>query len=85
MRDTVNPLNPKIKIWILICCPYSFPTEVVGEDDKISSKVILRDHVRNFHDHPVLQSTDITRGNLMLITLMVFDAGRSTFCVALLN
>ena len=25
-----NPLNPKIKIWILICCPYSFPTEVVG-------------------------------------------------------
>ena len=26
----VNPLNPKIKIWILICCPYSFPTDVVG-------------------------------------------------------
>ena len=26
----INPLNPKIKIWILICCPYSFPTEVVG-------------------------------------------------------
>ena len=26
----VIPLNPKIKIWILICCPYSFPTEVVG-------------------------------------------------------
>ena len=26
----VNPLNPKIKIWNLICCPYSFPTEVVG-------------------------------------------------------
>ena len=25
-----NPLNPKIKIWIPICCPYSFPTEVVG-------------------------------------------------------
>ena len=24
------PLNPKIKIWILICCPHSFPTEVVG-------------------------------------------------------
>ena len=22
--------NPKIKIWILICSPYSFPTEVVG-------------------------------------------------------
>ena len=26
----LNPLNPKIKIWILICCPYSFPTQVVG-------------------------------------------------------
>ena len=26
----INPLNPKIKIWILICCRYSFPTEVVG-------------------------------------------------------
>ena len=25
-----NPLNPKIKIWILICCLYSFPIEVVG-------------------------------------------------------
>ena len=23
-------INPKIKIWILICCPCSFPTEVVG-------------------------------------------------------
>ena len=26
----VNPLNPKIKIGNLICCPYSFPTDVVG-------------------------------------------------------
>ena len=25
-----NPLNPKIKSWIFICCTYSFPTEVVG-------------------------------------------------------
>ena len=25
-----NRLDPKIKVWILICCPYSFPTEVVG-------------------------------------------------------
>ena len=24
-----NPLNHKIKIWILICCPYSFPWEVI--------------------------------------------------------
>ena len=25
-----NPFNPKIKIWILICHPYSFLTKVVG-------------------------------------------------------
>ena len=25
-----NPLSHKIKIWILTCCLYSFPTEVVG-------------------------------------------------------
>ena len=27
----INPLNPEVKIWILICCPYLFPTEVIGE------------------------------------------------------
>ena len=27
-------MNPKFKIWILIFCPYSFPTEVVGRIDK---------------------------------------------------
>lgn len=26
----VQPFNRKIKIWILISCPYSFPTEVMG-------------------------------------------------------
>ena len=26
----LTPLNPKIKIWILICYPYSFPTEKMG-------------------------------------------------------
>ena len=51
----INPLNLKIKIW--------------GEVDKISSKFILFDHVCNSHDHSVLQSIDITRRNLMLITL----------------
>ena len=40
-----------------------------GEVDKISGKFILCDHVRNSHDHLVLQSIDITRINLMLITL----------------
>ena len=28
-NGSLNPLNPKIKIWILFCRPYSFPTEVV--------------------------------------------------------
>ena len=36
---------------------------------KISSRFILCDHVRNSHDHSVLQSIDITKRNLMLITL----------------
>ena len=27
----LNPLHPKIKIGILICCLYSFPTEAVGK------------------------------------------------------
>ena len=26
----LNPLNPNIKIQILICCPYMFSIEVVG-------------------------------------------------------
>ena len=32
----------------------------------MSNKFILRDHVRNSHDHSVLQSIDITRKNVML-------------------
>ena len=56
-------------MWILICCLYLFPTEVVVEVDKLSSKFILCDHVRNSHDHSVLSYIDITRRNLMLITL----------------
>ena len=30
VTHSFNPLNPKIKVRILICCLYSFPTEVVG-------------------------------------------------------
>ena len=41
----------------------------MGRSDKISSKFIVCDHVRNSHDHSVLQSIDITIRNLMLITL----------------
>ena len=46
-----------------------FLQKLWGEVDKISSKFILCDHVRNSHDHSVLQSIDITRRNLMLISL----------------
>ena len=35
--DRLNPLNPNIKIEILICCPYSFPIEVAGEVGKTFS------------------------------------------------
>ena len=38
----------------------------------MSSKLILCDRVRNSHDHSVLQSIDVTRRNLMLITLRAF-------------
>ena len=40
-----------------------------GEVDKISSKFVFCDHVRDSHDHSVLQIIDITRRNLILITL----------------
>ena len=58
--DRLKPLNPRIKIENLICCPYSFPIEGVGEVGKTLSKFILCDHVLNSHDHSVLQSIDIT-------------------------
>ena len=66
----LNALSPKIKIKILICHPYLFTIEEVGEvDNLISSKYIFCDHVLNSHDHSVLQSIDITGRNLMLIAL----------------
>ena len=49
--------------------PIHFLQKKWGEVDKISIKFILCDHVRNSHDHYVLQSIDITRKNFMLITL----------------
>ena len=29
-KSRLNPLDPKIKMRILLCCLYSFPAEVVG-------------------------------------------------------
>ena len=49
--------------------PTHFPQKLWGEADKISSIFILCDHVCNSHDHSILQTIDITRRNLMLITL----------------
>ena len=49
--------------------PIHFLQKQWGEVDKKSSKFILCDHVHNSHDHSVLQSIDIARRNLMLITL----------------
>ena len=66
---TINPLNPEIKIEFSFVAPIHFLQTQWGEVDKISSKFILCDHVRNSHDHSVLQNIDITRRNLMLITL----------------
>ena len=49
--------------------PIYFLQKEWGETDKISSKFILSDRVRNSYNHSVLQSIDIRRRNLMLITL----------------
>jgi len=50
LLQNINPLNRKIISWILI-----IHTEKWGKVDKISSKLILCDHVQNSHDHSVLQ------------------------------
>ena len=49
-----NPLNPKIKIRILIVALIHFLPKLWGEVDKIASKVIWRDPVRNSRDHSIL-------------------------------
>ena len=50
----------------------------MGEVDKISRKFILCDNVRNSHDHSVLQSIDIRRRNLMMVTLRVIGGLKIT-------
>ena len=52
-KTIVNPLNPSIKIQILICCPYTFSIEVVGRIWEVSIRFILCDHVLYSHDHSV--------------------------------
>ena len=62
LLQKLNPLNLKIKSWILIIVALiHFIQKKWGKVDKISSKFILCDHVHNSHDHFVLQSIDIAR------------------------
>ena len=56
--------------------PIHFLQKKWGEVDKISRKFILYDYFRNSHDHCVLQSIDIIRRNLMLITLRAYRVNR---------
>ena len=68
VNTPVNTLNLKIKIWTLICCPYSFPTEAVVRELIKHQANSSSDHVCNSHDHSSLQRNNITRRSLMLIT-----------------
>ena len=67
----INPLIPKIKMQILLSCPHTFHIEVVGRIERvnISREFILSDYIRNSHDLSDRLSIDITRRNLMLITI----------------
>ena len=58
----------RLKSEFSFVAPIHFIQKQWGEVDKISSKFILCDHVCNSHDHSILQSIDITRRNLMLMT-----------------
>ena len=64
---TLKTLRSKFELSFV--APIHFLQKLWGEVDKISSKFMLCDHVRNSLDHSVLQSIDITRRNLMLVTL----------------
>ena len=48
---SINALNPKIKFEFSFVAAIHFLQKQWGEVDKISSKFILCDHVRNSHDH----------------------------------
>ena len=63
---TLLTLRSKFEFSFVV--PIHFLQKHWGEVEKISSKFILCDHVCNSHDHSVVQSIDITRRNLMLIT-----------------
>ena len=66
---TLYTLISKFKFSFVI--PVHFQQKQWGEFVEVSIRFMLCDHVRNSHDHFVLYSSDITRRNLMLITVRV--------------
>ena len=62
MTLTLQTLRSKSEFAFV--APIHFLQKQWGEVDKISSNFILSDHVRNSHDHPVLQSIDILQGEI---------------------
>ena len=68
-RRSLTLYTLRSKFEFSFVAPIHFPQKKWGEVDKISSKFILCEHVRNSQEQFVLQSIDITRRNLMLITL----------------
>ena len=66
--DTLTLQTLRSKFEFSFVAPIHFLQKQWGEVDK-TNEFMLCDHVHNSHDHSVLQSIDITRKNLMLITL----------------
>ena len=60
------PFYPNIKIKIFICSPYTFSVELVGRSYQNFNQI---HRPINFQYHSVYQSGDITRRNLILISL----------------
>ena len=60
------PFYPNIKIKIFICFPYTFSIELIGRSYQNFNQI---HHAINSRCHSVYQSGDITRRNLILISL----------------
>ena len=66
--------------WISFVAPFYLLKKQRGEVHKISSKFILCDHVPNYCDHPVSQSSDLMEKNLMQITLVDYRVNHNFEC-----
>ena len=65
----INPLTLNIKEQIVLSFPHTFLIKYWGHVIKISRDFTLGDHILNSHDLRGGRSIDITRRNLMLITV----------------